>query len=112
VKNYKSNLSFRRLGILEKKKDFQKRAKHLHNKKTLLDSLKQKAFLRNPEEFAYGMINASKDSAGQIRIATQKSDNPNALKPKPDYDAKRHRVLEPKIDGQGRIPKFKFERRK
>jgi hypothetical protein len=101
-----------RLGILEKKKDFQRRAKHLHNKKSLLDSLKQKAFLRNPEEFAYGMINASTNSAGQVLLASKKSDNPNALKSKPDYDAKRHRILEPRTDGQGKVPKFKFERRK
>jgi len=58
------------------------------------------------------MINATTDSAGQVRLAARKSDNPNALKPKPDYDAKRPRILEPKIDGQGRIAKFKFERRK
>ena len=58
------------------------------------------------------MINASTNSAGQVRLAAQKSDNPNALKPKPDYDAKRQRVLETRVDGQGKIPKFKFERRK
>jgi hypothetical protein len=106
------NTSNSRLGILEKKKDFQRRAKHLHNKKSLLDSLKQKAFLRNPEEFAYGMIHAATNSAGQVLLASKKSDNPNALKPKPDYDAKRHRILEPRTDDRGKIPKFKFERRK
>jgi hypothetical protein len=101
-----------RLGILEKKKDFQRRAKHLHNKKSLLDSLKQKAYLRNPEEFAFGMIHATTNSAGQVRLGVKSASNPNAIKPKPDYDAKRERVLVPRTDGQGKLPKFKFERRK
>ena len=55
-----------RLGILEKKKDFQKRAKHIHKKKDIIDTLKQKAFLRNPEEFAFGMINAKTDERGNV----------------------------------------------
>jgi hypothetical protein len=95
-----------RLGILEKKKDFQKRAKHLHKKKEYIDTLKEKAFLRNPEEFAYGMINAKKDTAGRLILASVKRDNPHSVKPKPDYDAKRPCVKE------GKVHKYKFERRK
>ena len=101
-----------RLGILEKKKDFQRRAKHLHKKKDLINTLKEKAFLRNPEEFAYGMIKGKTNSIGQIDLGVEKKDNPNALKQKPDFDAKRARVREPRTDGKGTIPKFSFERRR
>lgn len=100
------HISLSRLGILEKKKDFQKRAKHLHKKKEYIDTLKQKAFLKNPEEFAYGMINAKTNTGGQIALGFKKNDNPHAIKAKPDYDAKRPRVKE------GQVAKLKFERRK
>ncbi len=99
-------LVYFRLGILEKKKDFQKRAKHLHKKKEYIDNLKQKAFLRNPEEFAYGMINAQKNTAGQIVTGYATKSNPHAIKAKPDYESKRPRTKE------GSVHKFKFERRK
>lgn len=98
--------SRQKLGILEKKKDFQKRAKHLHKKKDYIDNLKQKAFLRNPEEFAYGMIKAKSNTAGQLVTGYAKRHNPHAVSRKPDYDAKRQRTKE------GSVAKFKFERRK
>ncbi|KAK1757410.1 Utp11 protein-domain-containing protein [Echria macrotheca] len=45
-----------RLGLLEKKKDYQKRAKDYAAKKKVLKSLREKAADRNEDEFYYGML--------------------------------------------------------
>ncbi|KXX82930.1 hypothetical protein MMYC01_200641 [Madurella mycetomatis] len=45
-----------RLGLLEKKKDYQKRAKDYNKKKEILKSLRQKAAERNEDEFYFGMM--------------------------------------------------------
>ena len=45
-----------RLGLLEKKKDYQKRAKDYNKKKAVLKSLRQKAADRNEDEFYFGMM--------------------------------------------------------
>jgi hypothetical protein len=100
-----------RLGILEKKKDFQKRAKHLHKKKELIDNLKEKAFLRNPEEFAYGMIHAKTNLAGQIDKGQFKAENPHAVT-KREYKETRHCVREPRSDKKGSVHKFAFVRKR
>ena len=100
-----------RYGILEKKKDFQKRAKHLHKKKDIIDTLKQKAFLRNPEEFAYGMINAKSDDKGRIVKGFRTNDNPKAIS-KREYKETRQCLKETRSDGKGTVHKFKFERKK
>lgn len=101
-----------RFGILEKKKDFQRRAKHLHKKKSYIDNLREKAFLRNPEEFAYGMIKGKTNSIGQVDLGRSKEANPNAVKAKPDFEAKRQRVREAGTDGKGSVHKYSFERRR
>mmetsp|Transcript_3603 Transcript_3603/g.4779 ORF Transcript_3603/g.4779 Transcript_3603/m.4779 type:complete len:289 (+) Transcript_3603:129-995(+) len=43
------------LGILEKKKDYVKRAKDFHRKEDVINRLKQKASMKNPDEFYFGM---------------------------------------------------------
>ncbi|KAL2154263.1 hypothetical protein VTH82DRAFT_2939 [Thermothelomyces myriococcoides] len=45
-----------RLGLLEKKKDYQKRARDYNKKKQVLKSLRQKAADRNEDEFYFGML--------------------------------------------------------
>ncbi|KAL2178781.1 small-subunit processome [Thermothelomyces heterothallicus CBS 202.75] len=45
-----------RLGLLEKKKDYQKRARDYNKKKEVLKSLRQKAADRNEDEFYFGMM--------------------------------------------------------
>ncbi|KAK0733560.1 small-subunit processome [Lasiosphaeria miniovina] len=45
-----------RLGLLEKKKDYQKRAKDFHKKQEVLKSLRAKAADRNEDEFYFGMM--------------------------------------------------------
>ncbi|KAK4101600.1 U3 small nucleolar RNA-associated protein 11 [Parathielavia hyrcaniae] len=49
-------LERQRLGLLEKKKDYQKRAKDYGKKKAVLKSLRQKAAGRNEDEFYFGMM--------------------------------------------------------
>lgn len=44
-----------KLGPLEKKKDYRLRAKKTHQKEDLIKKLKEKAALKNPDEFYFGM---------------------------------------------------------
>jgi U3 small nucleolar RNA-associated protein 11 len=48
-----------RLGLLEKHKDYSKRAKDFNKKKAQLKSLRQKAADRNEDEFYFGMMSRS-----------------------------------------------------
>ena len=53
----RSQLSHRsRLGILEKHKDYVKRARDFHSKKDRIQRLKEKAAGRNKDEFYFGMV--------------------------------------------------------
>lgn len=47
-----------KLGILEKKKDYRKRAAANHRKEAYISNLKTKAYLKNPEEFYFKMNSA------------------------------------------------------
>lgn len=47
-----------KLGYLEKKKDYKKRAEDHHAKETRIKQLKNKALDRNPNEFVFHMINS------------------------------------------------------
>jgi len=44
------------LGYLEKHKDFVKRAKDFHRKEDAIKKLHQKAYFKNPDEFAFAML--------------------------------------------------------
>ncbi|RAL51876.1 unnamed protein product [Cuscuta campestris] len=50
--------SRKKFGLLEKKKDYVKRAQAYHKKEETLQKLKEKAAFRNPDEFYFGMITA------------------------------------------------------
>ncbi|KAJ4295925.1 hypothetical protein N0V88_004627 [Collariella sp. IMI 366227] len=56
-----------RLGLLEKKKDYQKRAKDYNKKKAVLKSLRAKAADRNEDEFYYGMMSRKGPGASITR---------------------------------------------
>ncbi|KIJ29335.1 hypothetical protein M422DRAFT_214984 [Sphaerobolus stellatus SS14] len=47
-----------RLGILEKHKDYVKRARDYHSKQDRIKKLREKASLRNKDEFYFGMVNS------------------------------------------------------
>lgn len=47
----------RRLGLLEKHKDYVLRAKDFHRKERTIKILQRKAEERNPDEFYFGMVN-------------------------------------------------------
>eukprot|EP00980_Cylindrotheca_fusiformis_P013720 scaffold3526_cov115-Cylindrotheca_fusiformis.AAC.10 len=46
------------LGILQKKKDYKKRAEDYHRKEDRIRTLREKAAMKNPDEFYFGMHNA------------------------------------------------------
>jgi U3 small nucleolar RNA-associated protein 11 len=46
------------LGILEKKKDYRQRAQDFHRKEDKIQAMQQKAAMRNPDEFYFGMNSA------------------------------------------------------
>ena len=48
-----------KLGLLEKKKDYLLRAKDFHRKEKRLKAMRAKAAMKNPDEFYFGMINAT-----------------------------------------------------
>lgn len=47
-----------KLGLLEKHKDYVKRAKDYHSKEDRIKKLRQKAAERNKDEFYFGMVNS------------------------------------------------------
>ncbi|KAK4673380.1 Small subunit (SSU) processome component [Podospora pseudopauciseta] len=59
-----------KLGLLEKKKDYQKRAKDYKKKQTVLKSLREKAAEKNEDEFYFGMM--SRKSAGSSSLTAGK----------------------------------------
>lgn len=64
------------LGELEKKKDYQVRAKQQNKKRETLKALQQKALDRNPDEFYYHMINSKTEDG--VHFEKEKSDDENS----------------------------------
>lgn len=56
----------RKLGYLEKHKDYVKRAKDFHRKEDQIKLLQRKAFFRNEDEFAHSMM-SHRHEAGRLR---------------------------------------------
>eukprot|EP01126_Amoeba_proteus_P030206 TRINITY_DN2992_c0_g1_i2.p1 TRINITY_DN2992_c0_g1~~TRINITY_DN2992_c0_g1_i2.p1 ORF type:complete len:195 (-),score=46.25 TRINITY_DN2992_c0_g1_i2:556-1140(-) len=49
-----------KLGFLEKKKDYRVRAKNFHKRERAIKKLQEKAALKNPDEFNFGMIKSQR----------------------------------------------------
>lgn len=64
-----------KLGILEKKKDYKKRAIDYHRKQDRINAARQKAAMRNPDEFYFGMRNAQVQEDGKHRKTDQARQN-------------------------------------
>ena len=58
-------------GLLEKHKDYVKRARDFHAKQDRLAKLKLKAALRNPDEFHFGMIHSQVDQQTGTTVSTK-----------------------------------------
>lgn len=59
------------LGLLEKKKDYKLRAKDFHKKEDAIKKLKQKAALKNPDEFYFKMVNTSTEGGVHRKQAAE-----------------------------------------
>ena len=70
--------SRKHLGILEKKKDYKKRADDYHRKEDRIKVMQQKASMRNPDEFYFGM-NKTQMKDGKHQVA--KDDNDRSTLP-------------------------------
>ena len=63
-----------KLGLLEKKKDYKERAINYHAKEDQLNKLREKAALRNPDEF-YMKMGKTKMVDGKLQVAEDKRDS-------------------------------------
>ncbi|ODQ63929.1 U3 small nucleolar RNA-associated protein 11 [Nadsonia fulvescens var. elongata DSM 6958] len=57
----------KKLGLLEKKKDYQLRSKDYHAKQARLKLLRKKVSERNPDEFHHGMLSSKTDDRGILQ---------------------------------------------
>mmetsp|Transcript_35987 Transcript_35987/g.66998 ORF Transcript_35987/g.66998 Transcript_35987/m.66998 type:complete len:262 (-) Transcript_35987:7-792(-) len=71
--------SRRRLGYLEKHKDYVKRAKDFHKKEDIIKKLHRKAYFRNEDEFAYGMVSHFTTKDGKKQKKTHLSQEEEQL---------------------------------
>eukprot|EP00768_Dysnectes_brevis_P001302 gnl/Dysnectes_brevis/1320_a1482_2331.p1 GENE.gnl/Dysnectes_brevis/1320_a1482_2331~~gnl/Dysnectes_brevis/1320_a1482_2331.p1 ORF type:complete len:203 (-),score=51.91 gnl/Dysnectes_brevis/1320_a1482_2331:44-652(-) len=79
----------RKLGHLERKKDYVKRAQHYHKKEKYLQDLRLKAEMRNPDEYYHAMENHR--TRGGIDLRSSKQAKKDFNVPEAIVDAARRR---------------------
>eukprot|EP00392_Amoebophrya_sp_AT5.2_P008877 g8905.t1 len=63
----------KRLGLLEKKKDYLQRARDYHKKRDYVASLQEKVRSRNPDEFSHKMLRSKQGEDGKFRKLKSKA---------------------------------------
>lgn len=74
------------LGILQKKKDYKKRADDYHRKTDRINRMKQKAAMRNPDEFYFGMHNSGMKDGKHKNDSDYTNLSPDLIKLMKDQD--------------------------
>ncbi|OEU15117.1 U3 small nucleolar RNA-associated protein 11 [Fragilariopsis cylindrus CCMP1102] len=74
------------LGILEKKKDYKQRAIDYHRKEDRKNAMKQKASMRNPDEFYFGMHNSKMEDGKHKSNEDYRNLSPDLVKVMKDQD--------------------------
>lgn len=88
------------LGLLEKKKDYRVRSRVFHDKEDRIKAMRQKADMRNPDEFYFGMHNSeTKDGRHRKTMEAKAKEledqiGPNAVKIMKNQDISYLRLLE------------------
>ena len=88
------------LGLLEKKKDYRVRSRVFHDKEDRMNAMKQKADMRNPDEFYFGMHNSETKGGRHRKTMEAKAKEledqigPNAVKIMKNQDISYLRLLE------------------
>lgn len=78
------------LGILEKKKDYKQRAQDFHRKEDRIQKMRQKASMRNPDEFYFGMKNSQvkdgRHQKSQQKLQEERDLGPETVRIMKDQD--------------------------